>query len=454
MALLDMSVATQVLLRLFDLTIDNNWAPSAAAPDFESTDRLLNVHLFHIREEAHRKNFPPPFEGDAVPVRLTPLGLALFYVVTPAVKAEGDDATIISNLALERQLVLGQAAKAVHDFPLIDKTTRVNGTLIVDGALVDPFGNNRIELILRPAGVDEAVTFWSSGQTQTPPHPSLYLEARVILLQPEEPETFTGLVLSVGNFIFVGFPQLVRSRSTLLVTPPGATQPIPLQASPARVALFAGSTPAGVAPDNNRLVLEGADLSPRLRLLTLSGPNGLRVTINLDDSTDNPAWAPELSGTAIAVHVHRTAIEHDGGATVLLVPGAYTARIVLVDEAAPPSIQPRTSNSVPFSVIPQLHNLTLVATGVGTLTYTVSVPGGFLDDLDETLVVQFGVGGTVFEKVASAPAVGQFAYDNTSTIRFTITDPDPDPGDPPVQLPVLLVVNEATAMPVWVVVVP
>src|SRR5262252_1278549 len=90
---------------------------SAASPEAhaDATTAIVSIHLFHLMEEGHRKNAAPPFGGSAVPVRLIPMGLSLFYVIT-VLSTAATDSDVDS---LTQQKLLGFTAKTFHDFPVL-----------------------------------------------------------------------------------------------------------------------------------------------------------------------------------------------------------------------------------------------------------------------------------------------------------------------------------------------
>ena len=101
--------------------------------------------------------------------------------------------------------------KTFHDFPVITDRTRIDGTFILDP---DLRGNdNTLQVILRPVSPEDAFAFWNSQDTRTT-RLSAYYEVRVVLLEPEKPQTMPGIVLNLGTFlVHMGAPHLDRGQS-------------------------------------------------------------------------------------------------------------------------------------------------------------------------------------------------------------------------------------------------
>src|SRR5262249_55988603 len=159
-----------------------------APPDRPSQPNLVSVYLFHVIETPESKNFPPLRGTGPVPVQQAPMHLVLQYIVT-ALNDSGTDNPDDDTLA--EQKFIGFIARAVHAFPLITAATMIDGHQILDQELV--LQKSSIELILRPAPKEESVAFWGTEQTKVT-RLSLFVEARVFILEPKPPAVLPGIV--------------------------------------------------------------------------------------------------------------------------------------------------------------------------------------------------------------------------------------------------------------------
>src|SRR5437764_242868 len=90
MALLDLSLVTRCYTTLLDARIPlypvwpalTPLVVSAGPPELVNGAHALSFYLYHVREDAHTKAQDSPV-NDAVPQRYRPMGLTLYYVMTP-----------------------------------------------------------------------------------------------------------------------------------------------------------------------------------------------------------------------------------------------------------------------------------------------------------------------------------------------------------------------------------
>ena len=90
MALLDLSLVTRCFTTLLGerLPLYREWPAattlqaSAGAPDLVSAPYALSFYLYHVREDAHTKSQDWGV-NDPVPQRFKPMGLTLYYVLSP-----------------------------------------------------------------------------------------------------------------------------------------------------------------------------------------------------------------------------------------------------------------------------------------------------------------------------------------------------------------------------------
>lgn len=386
MALLDLSLVTRSFTTLLGERIPTFPVWPAAAPlvasggppDLVNAPHALSFYLYHVREDAHTKSQDWPV-NDAVPQRFGPMGLTLYYVLTPR-----------SNLAdphlraLAEQLIMGLALKTLRDLPMIDDTSVVQ--TFGGPMLVMPPGlrarQNRLRVTLRPTPADEATQYWQAG-TQ-PMRLAAYYEVAATLLEPDEPATRRGRVLMVGVHSFVrGQPRISHTRNRISFTLPGETTVRELELSPAEVAV--GQT----------LEVHGADLKGDITTLLLSHRD-FAEPVEAD-----AAWSVASNGSVLVAVMQSTA---SGQA---LVPGIYGAIVRTTARRTMPDGAQRDfdafSDESAFVIAPRVVSVTEAG---GVLTVTVDGFEPHLLAANELLVF---AGTTRLARVmAGPPAAGQF----------------------------------------------
>jgi hypothetical protein len=487
--LTDLGSVTRTIKNLISQELlTNNLVPSlnvtAAPPDpAQSAPNFISVYLYHIVESPEFRNLPPESGGSGlpVPVQQAPMGVIMQYIISVLHRAS-DDLDVDTQT---EQKLIGFIARTFHDFPVISDQTRIGPTgdplsAILDGDLADQEAT--IRLILRPAPTEETVAFWAAQQ-QHVARLSLFVEARVIVLEPKPPVTLPGVTLSLGTIIFPGAgPQLATTSGITWFLVPAAlgSDLRALPSSPAQVALFPlvprTTTPADVVaqingqlkaiaaldpdvarPDkrtlqNNTLTLEGTSLAPFPGSVTLVlQRDDFSVQMSLDSPPpENAPWAISLSATKISLQFRQNVLGmvSQNGLLVAqdteLVPGAYTARLLVADASS--QGRARGSNQISFLLNPQVIS---ILPAPGSL-YNLQVAGNYLNDAG--LDIDLAVGGQPLTPPAvSAPmAAGNFALlADGATIQFQLPAslPVPTPASP---LPVRLLVNGATASPAWI----
>ncbi len=429
MALLDLSLVTRSFVNLLAARIPEypDWPAatpllvSAGPPDLVNASHGLSFYLYHVREDAHTKSQDWGV-NDPIPQRFKPMGLTLYYVLTPR-----SNITDPHNRALADQLVMGLALKTMRDTPLIDDNT----SLVTSGGPVIPMPvtlrgrNNRLRALLQPTPASEATQYWQAGTG--PLRLAAYYEVSATLLEPEEPRTRRGRVLMVGVHSLVrGQPRIERTRTVISFTPPGALDARELEISPAEVAF--GQT----------LEIRGADLKGDTTGLLLNHrdfPEPVEV--------DPVAWNLVTDGSSLTVQVQATA----GAQT--LVPGVYGATVRTTARHTMPDGSQRDfdafSNEAGFAIAPRIVSVS----GAGP-ALTVSVDGfePHLLAANELLVF---AGATRLQRVgASPPGPGQFFTPAAppaarTTLRFVF----PAGIAPGSVLPLRLVVRGAESGPWW-----
>lgn len=417
--LLDLSRVTQALLKLLTegFKVSTAWLPDAAPtvsplpPDKLPADSL-GLYLYHVSENPGTKNLPAVAD-DPPPIRFTPMGLDLHYLLTTNSK----DNTAPS--ALRAQRMMSCAVKVLHDHAVIDDDTEINTVPILSFAQLDG-AENTLRVYLQPKPYEEAVGYWTAGTT--PLRLSAYYEVSVVYLEPDTPQVRRGRVLTYGVFPFVaGQPRLTGSRSQLTFTVPGESEPTTVEVTPAQV------------PVGGQVTFLGSDLS------------GDRVALRLQSTLwDEPVevdstWGVSGTGDRLLATVQTTAEGRD------VLPGTYSAAAKIT------SLRPsggtvrsfsHLSNVTPFTITPRIASITGPA---GNNLFTVT--GYIFDHADlpqEAVQVYLGA-DRLTRKNTPLPAAGEFVTTAPETIKLRLPA-----GTPPGVLPVRVLVAGAESPPNWI----
>ena len=431
MALVDISDITTALMNL----IENAFTPAVlaelglAAPTvfpsppvhMEDGGTGIGMYLYHLAEDPHYKNAPPP-GSDQVPIQYTPMGLRLYYHLSASDATAAEAAQTINE-----QKMMGVAVKVLRDNPEIN--------VVVNSS------DNRIRISLNPIPPNEAVTFWTAGNSEV--KLSTYYEVSVAMLEPRASERLTSRVLSYGIHTFVqGAPRIISSENKVDYISPGTTSTRQLTASPAQV------------PFDNRFSLSGSGFNgTNIELLLIN--EGLGTTLIADTSWQINVAKDKLNATA-----GRMAIDQSTSISVPLVPGIYGTQISVTRQRVMPDGQPRNfthlSNHCPISIIPSITSVLELAPAS-----TIFVVTGFTFNVSAERIrvyvqdVQLTVGNF------NALLAGEFALDPTPPIN-----PDDDTemqiniplldnlgnalGNSGDHLPIRIFINGIESEPAWV----
>jgi hypothetical protein len=423
MALLDLSLVTRALVRLVDEAIKiSPAAPSTLVvtslpPDKLNEDNSVGIYLYHLVEEAALKNQPwrgrPP-----APSRYSPLGLNLHYVITTHSTATDQHDPFGPY---REQLLLGLALKALHDYPVIDDATEIGGARILDASLIGD--ENKLRLALRHVPATEAVSYWTAGSQ--PLRLSAYCEVSVVLLEPEEPASAGGRVLTWGVEAFVGgLPRLSASRSTVRFTIPGEPAPRALEVQPAQAAIG----------DEIALIGSGLGGGAIEVLVRGSGWPAARPV--------GPTWGTSAAGD----RVFTTVQDLIDGAPAL--PGAYAASVQVTRTTTLPDGRSQTSaflsSETPFQIVPAVTSV-----GAPSPAGVFAITGGRYSDPSTPVVARASIAAVQLSPgTAGALAPGEFAVTSPTAMELRLPA-----GAPSGQaLPVRVVINGAESPPRWVVV--
>ena len=464
MALLDLSLVTSALMKLLEDNINKTIDTAAAvtltpqSPDAVGTVmKTLSLYMYHLSEEAQYKNLAG-VGNDPRNIASAPMGLCLYYILT----AHHD--TDAPSDSLVQQKLMGYALKTLHDYPLIFDGTQIDGEAILPSALIG--SDNPVQIIMRPVSPEDSVGFWSAEDQKTT-RLSAYYEVRVILLEPDQPLSVPGPVLSLGTYLYqLGAPHLDSSSSELEFVLPaaagGETQTLP--SSPARACPSA-------AP-HNRLTLLGTNLTlgksrqlwlRSARWTATNSPAGTSGPIPIDLAlAANPSagWALSVQPDRLVLDVGDTLTfvnELDDETAIPLFPGIYTAflRSTVDERLVYGELEPFTidSNEVPLLVVPRITGATLdVPNKRIALTladFTVDYAEGTNDELDIRLVVD---GKSYlrkdFDPMPGDPADndGLFETTNATTLTFQARFAIDVAGDHPCRV----IVEGAESAPYWI----
>jgi uncharacterized protein DUF4255 len=274
---------------------------------------------------------------------------------------------------------MGYAMKTFHDYPVITDDTAIPDPAAPGGAQNVLLGaqrgrSNRLNIELRKLEPDQALGIWTTGERQFA-RLAAYYQVGLVLLEPEPPQRFPGIVLSLGGFARpIGGVTLNTSRSQVAFDLPaiagGGVQTI--RVTPARAALTA---PAGPF---SSFTLVGENLAAGLRRrLVLRNPRWVRILPSAERVPVEPAlntahgWTFDFRADRIEVRAGNrvTYVPAGGGApvTIDVFPGSYMAYVETIMHEQVVAGQPRamstSSNEIGFVLGPRItsHSVNVVS---------------------------------------------------------------------------------------------
>jgi hypothetical protein len=389
-------------------------AGTTVIPEMPRNDRPgLGFYLFHAQESAHYKNYPSPGNNQP-PVAFAPLSLNLFYQLSSTAMAD------THTDALEEQLLMGAAMKALHDHPIVRKT-------IPGGKDID------IKVTLQYLTPSESVQYWAASESAV--KLSAYYEVSVVFLEPEKPTTYSGRVLSFNNYIFLsGAPQITATNNTIaFIDPNGMNREVfisPAQApadntTPALAKSIVTIEASGIA---------GAELSGLL--LRSFGLPSQKVLV------PDASWNLQVAGeNKVTMAVREQAKDQVTGLPVIIVPGLYAIQIIntrkMMSSTGVLQSFPQSSNQFPFSVMPRIDSVA----PTGPAKFRVK---GFLFKHADITDLKVFVGSEQLSKAPVPPGTASYTLVNPTTIDINTT------GLAGGIKPVRILVNGIESEPRWI----
>lgn len=299
----------------------------------EDPSHTINLHLYHVAEDAYYKNAPAPGRG-GVPASRQPMPLLLYYILTAhhEVSSQFDAET--------QQRLMGYALKTLHDFPIVDDDLEIEPRVAEGPTQVMVAGllgsANRIETTLRPITPEDAIAFWSA-EDQSTARLAAYYETRVVFLEPEPPRRHAGIVTDLGVFATPAVaPRLTGSRATLHFAPPPATGagPQAIRTAPARATFDPAVVPPATEP-HSTVELVGTNLTAgQSRTLILRTARWRNLDAPVPEAVVDPALNPgwdlgfEAARVRFVMQTTLDVLDPSGGVRTLAVfPGIYGASL-------------------------------------------------------------------------------------------------------------------------------
>jgi hypothetical protein len=431
MALLDLGLATRCFTTLLQERIPSfadwpggaNLAVSAGAPDLVSGNHALSFYLYHVRKDAHTEA-QDWGAGGANPQRFKPMGVTLYYVLTP--RSNLADAGL---RALADQLMFGLALKTLRDTSFIDDSTTVDtvgGPKLLMPAAMRGL-DNKLRCTLQPRPVEEAGHYWQAGSGAQ--RLAAFYEVTATLLEPDVPQSRSGRVLVAGvHSIVRGQPVIEAIENRISFQIPGSASTQTITASPA------------AAPYGDRLHIRGANLKGDVTQLLLQHRD-LAAPAAVD-----AAWTLATDGTLLTVTVQPMA----SGTPIL--PGIYGAFVRTVARFTLPDGSQRdfdmVSNQQRFAIAPRIVTVTEAA-AVLTITMDGFEPHTLAD---EDLMV-FAGSDRLTRTLADPPGAGSYVTPpNPAADRVRLRLRFPATATSGSLLPLRIIVRGAESGPWWEVV--
>jgi hypothetical protein len=378
----------------------------------------VGFYLFHVQENSHYRNYPSP-GNDPDPVKYKPMGLNLFYQLSANWKVDSKPE------ALQEQILMSAAIKALHDNAVLKNT--------------DPPGKKLdVKITLQTLSPSESVQYWATTDSQV--RLSAYYEVSVVFLEPEKPASYAGRVLNYGTYIFLkGAPQITSSENIIEYTIPPDPSIKEVKISPAQ----APPTVAVIPPVSSSISFIGNGFAGGDAELLFYNASWSEAAVAI------PSWGITVNSDGkLTATVRETAIGQVSLAVVDILPGAYTAQLVLKEMKTLPDLSTKefrqVSNQFPFSVMPRIDSIVPLSGPVATI-FTIT---GYRFQHPELSVdnIQIYLRDARLKLNSGGPLLaGEFIITGPATLDFI-----PPAGITFGLIPVRVLVNNIESPPNWI----
>lgn len=393
---------TETIIALLKKAVDDtkNWPPALnVLPELlKDTNEGIGFYLYHVQENSHYKNYPAP-GIDLPPVNFTPMSLNLFYQLSANKRKEDNED------AFDEQRLMSVAMKALHDHAIITKTVSTP---------VNPTGKRiNVKITLQNITPSESVQYWSASEL--PVRLAAYYEASVVFMEPETTKSYSGRVLSYGNYIFVqGTPQIIGSENTIEYNLPGDPVVRAVKISPAQ------APPASIIPGpvNSVIRFTGTGFSSLNIKLLVINPRWKEPAV-----ADLIGWETSLvSQNEIRTTVRQTALLETAAIPVDIIPGLYAAQVAVTEVRVLPDSSTKsfrhTSNQFPFSVMPRIDAIAPLTGTPGTLFTVTGYLFQHVDIITGDIQVYIGEDALTLQPGAGPATVSHFRVTGANNLEF------------------------------------
>lgn len=411
---------TETIITVLQTAVDDtsNWPTGfEVSPELHKDENTgLGFYLFHVQESSHYRNFPAP-GNDNPPVKYTPMALNLFYQLSANSTNDAGEED-----AYDEQNLMSVAMKALHDHSIISITT--------SGKKVN------IKITLQTLTPSESVQYWAAAQS--PVRLSAYYEVSVVFLEPDNPLSYAGRVLSYGNFIFLKTAlQITASQNTIEYV-----SPIDLTIN--QVKIQPAQAPASK-------VLIAGDPIPIASVVSFIGTGfntgSLKVLIispiwDRPEMPDANEWRIKMiSENQLDILVQETI---QPGGTINIIPGLYSVQFQITKQFILPNGTTKdihhSSNQFPFSVMPRIDSVTARAGSAGVF----DIAGYSFEDAD---IIDDDIQVYIGEIKLNNDIAGSPQYQVTDNRTMNINIPSTIRGQ---HLPLRIMVRGIESEPRWI----
>ncbi|MEO1638489.1 MAG: Pvc16 family protein [Pseudomonadota bacterium] len=418
----------------------NVFTSSVAPAGVVANNHHINLFLFHFhpdgKQSAHENRaISPPRPASFSKPQI------LYYHLTAHHNANVDPHLVEQDL-------LGHAMATLMDHTEIDDTLTVGGVQVLDAALRDDENQFEIEVLSKTD--TEALNVWAGHETADI-KASLYFKVKNVRLQPMQPQSFAGPILSIGHMVVPNMgPQITSIRSAITANLPTEAGPVSRQFRRQPAEIYLGAIAADRA-----VTITGSSIDQFVGV-DLTVPVGdASETLRVDfAANDGNGWtiAPAQSGIAIT---YGDVVERPVGGVptnLPLEPGGAQIRLIKTEFLERDGEQhPVEVPSKPYAFTLHPHIAGIPPSGLRR--FTINLNGDF--DLqamaggsDHARLIRLAVGGIIYEVIddLGALAAGQAAISGQRAVDFILTAD----ADETALAMVQLWVRDAVSQPFWI----